>query len=399
MPKQTLPLNDTQVKSLKPKTKSYKLTDGQGLYIFVSTTGVKSWRIDYTHPITKKRLTYTIGTYPEFSLKQARDERQKVKDLLQRNIDPNEHKKEQIEKRLLEQENTFQSVANEWLSKQSFSTNTVKGYEMVFRHLFPLIGHRPVNKIRPIEVLQVCQIKEKEGKFTFAKKERLAIGKVLKYAVATARAERDVTQDTAGVLQTGKRVNNPAITDPAAFGEFLRAVDTMDATIRPKIALQLMPLLFVRPMELMYMRWSEIDYVNKEWRYKASKTSTDMVVPLASQAIALLEQMQPITGTKEFVFHGDKNKGKPIDSTIVGRLFKRLGYKGVQTMHGFRATARTMLEEQLDYDYRLIEMQLGHTVRDANGRAYNRVQFISKRKEMMQRWADYLDELRAANQS
>ena len=394
MPKLSTPLNDTQVKAIKPKDKSYKLTDGQGLYIFVSTTGIKSWRIDYSHPITKKRLTYTIGTYPEFSLKQARDERQKVKDLLQRNIDPNEHKKEQIEKRLLEQENTFESVATEWLNKQSFSANTIKGYHMVFRHLFPLIGHRPVNKLRPIEVLQVCQIKEKEGKYTFAKKERLAISKVLQYAVATTRAERDVTQDIAGALQTGKRQNNPAITDPLEFGKFLKVVDKMEATIRPKIALQLMPLLFVRPMELMYMRWSEIDYINKEWRYTASKTGMDMIVPLPHQAITLLEQIKPITGKKEFVFHGDHNKGNPIDSTIVGRLFKRLGYKGIQTMHGFRATARTMLEEQLEYDYRLIEMQLGHTVRDANGRAYNRVQFISKRKEMMQKWADYLDELR-----
>lgn len=394
MPKLSTPLNDTQVKALKPKDKSYKLTDGQGLYIFVSPTGIKSWRIDYSHPITKKRLTYTIGTYPEFSLKQARDERQKVKDLLQRHIDPNEHKKEQIEKRLLEQENTFESVATEWLNKQSFSANTIKGYNMVFRHLFPIIGHRPINKLRPIEVLQVCQIKEKEGKYTFAKKERLAISKVLQYAVATTRAERDVTQDITGALQTGKRTHNPAITDPLEFGRFLRAVDAMQATIRPKIALQLMPLLFVRPMELMYMRWSEIDRVSQEWRYTASKTGIEMIVPLASQSLALLEQIQPITGNKEFVFHGDQNKGNPIDSTIAGRLLKRINYKGIQTMHGFRATARTMLEEQLDYDYRLIEMQLGHTVRDTNGRAYNRVTWLDKRKEMMQRWADYLDELR-----
>jgi integrase len=265
------------------------------------------------------------------------------------------------------------------------------------RDVFPYIGRRPIKDIEPVEVLPVLRRIEKRGAVETAHRCRVNLSQVWRYAVATGRASRDAVADLKGALAPAKIKHLAAVTDPEELGRLLVMLDGYAGTPTVQVALRLAPMLLVRPGELRHARWAEIDLDAGEWRFILSKTKAPHLVPLALQAVALLRELEPLTGMgrSEYVFHSARSIKRPMSDNAVLAAMRRQGIPSdVMTGHGFRATARTILDEVLGVRVDLIEHQLGHAVRDTLGRAYNRTQFISERRAMMQRWADYLDELR-----
>jgi integrase len=291
-------------------------------------------------------------------------------------------------------------VAREWLERfadtwaPSHSSRVLRRFE---RDVFPWIGSRPVSQITPPEVLAVLRRVEGRGALETAHRCRTDCGGAFRFAVATGRAERDPTADLRGALPAANPEHMHAVTEPAKVGDLLRAIsDYPFGTPVVAAALKLAPLLFVRPGELRTALWADIDFAKAEWRFTASKDKTPHVVPLAKQAVAILKDLQPLTGGGAYVFPSGRTKDRPMSDAAVNAAMRRCGIDGkTATGHGWRATARTLLDEVLGYRPDLIEAQLGHAVKDPLGRAYNRTSFLSERKAMMQRWSDYLDKLRA----
>ncbi|WP_227430376.1 tyrosine-type recombinase/integrase [Psychrobacter sp. I-STPA6b] len=402
----TKPLTNTQVDKAKATDKPYKLSDGEGLYLYVSTNGTKSWRIDYTRPVTKKRATLTLGKYPDITLAQARQQRAEVKSLLAQDIDPQKQRKEDERQKLLEANNTFEAIAKEYIDRQThLSSGTLKNNRRYAKYLNEFIGSTPITQIRPIDVLDACRHIESKGYLETAKKMRSLAGQVFRYAVQTARAERDVTHDLQGALKTPEVQHFSAITDPKEFGRLLRAIDDYQGTFETKIALQLMPMLFVRSGELRHAKWEDFDLEEETWsftpRKTKRKTGVSLIVPLPTQAVMLLKQLQEHKRS-DYLFPAIHTTTQPMSENTMSQALKRLGYTGEQqTIHGFRASARTIIVERLKpsgnskYDEELVEMQLGHVVKDMHGRAYNRTTFLDDRRDMMQKWADYIDRLKS----
>lgn len=399
MAKNNKPLTYTQVNQAKPSEKPYKLTDGSGLYLYVSTAGTKSWRIDYPEPLTKKRVTLTLGKFPEITLAHARELRGDIKYTLAMGKDPRRVKKDDERQQLLESNNTFAMIAEEYISRQThLSPATHKNNRRYATYLNKVIGSMPMNQIKPIDVLDACRAVESKGYLETALKMKWLAGQVFRYAVQTAKAERDVTQDLKGALKQPPTKHYPAIIDPVEFGQMLRSIDDYNGSFEVKCALKLMPMLFVRAGEMRYAKWSEFDLEKKTWtftpRKTKRKTGMSLIVPLPKQAVEILFELAEHKRS-EFVFPAIHTTVQPMSENTMNQALKRLGITGdTHTIHGFRASARTMISEQLKYDDKFIELQLGHRVPDMHGRAYNRAQFLDERKEMLQEWADYLDELK-----
>ena len=400
MAKMTKPLTATQVEKARNTDKAYKLTDGGGLYLFVSTTGVKSWRIDYSTPLTKKRVTMTLGKYPELSLAQARMMRADIKSTLAVGVDPRQKKKNEERQELLEMGNTFAMIAEEYIQRQDhLAPATQVNNRRHAEYLNEFIGATPINHLKPIDILDACRAAEARGHLEKAKKMRSMAGRVFRYAVATARTERDITQDLRGALKTPQTKHYPAVIDPVEFGHILRAIDSYKGLIETQSALKLFPMLFVRSGEMRHALWSDFNFEEKTWtftpRKTKRKTGLSLVVPLPKQAIEIFMELQKHRRS-DYVFPALHSVAMPMSDSTFTQALRRLGISGdTQSIHGFRASARTMLAERLRYPDRLIEMQLGHKVRDVHGHAYNRATFLDERTEMMQAWADYLDELKA----
>ncbi|OTG85513.1 integrase [Acinetobacter sp. ANC 4558] len=401
MARTVVPLNDTKIKKAKSQGSNIKLSDGGGLYLLIDKNNNKFWRFDYYRPYSKKRNTISFGIYPEVSLADARSRREDARSLLAQNIDPQEEKKRITLEHGDALKNTFKFVASEWLSKQSLAESTIKKSKSLFDVIFESIGKKPINKITPVDVLNICRIYERQGKFETAKKVKVKCGQVLRYGVATGLCERDVTQDLRGALTTPVVEHMSAITDPKEFALLLADIDHYDGTYITKIALQLAPLVFVRPGELRHAKWSDIDFDEKIWAYTPpktkSKTGVELIVPLSTQVLILFEKIYPVTSNQsDFVFPAMTSSLKPMSENTINQALRRLGYEKEKVSgHGFRASARTMLEEVLQFPVEIIEMQLGHQVRDMHGRAYNRTKHLKKRREMMQAWANYCDELKS----
>ena len=400
MAKNNKPLTYTQVNQAKPSEKPYKLTDGSGLYLYVSTAGTKSWRIDYPEPLTKKRVTLTLGKFPEITLAHARELRGDIKYTLAMGKDPRRVKKDDERQQLLESNNTFAMIAEEYISRQThLSPATHKNNRRYATYLNKVIGSMPMNQIKPIDVLDACRAIESKGYLETALKMKSLAGQVFRYAVQTAKAERDVTQDLKGALKQPPTKHYPAIIDPVEFGQMLRSIDDYNGSFEVKCALKLMPMLFVRAGEMRYAKWSEFDLEKKTWtftpRKTKRKTGISLIVPLPKQAVEILFELAEHKRS-EFVFPAIHTTVQPMSENTMNQALKRLGITGdTHTIHGFRASARTMISEQLKYDDKFIELQLGHRVPDMHGRAYNRAQFLDERKEMLQEWADYLDKLKS----
>lgn len=401
MAKITAPLTNTQVKQAKNTDKPYKLSDGGGLYLYISSTGTKSWRFDYTRPFTKKRATLTFGQYPEISLAGARTIRAEYRALLAIDIDPADKIRDEARQQRLKQNNTFEIVAAEYIERQThLSQDTIDHKARYAMYLSQHLGRMPISDIKPIDVLDACRKVEKQGYLETAKKMRSLAGQVFRYAVQTARCERDVTQDLKGALKPPEVKHYPAITDPEEFAILLRAIDDYDGMFETRIAIKIIPHLFVRSGELRNALWEDFDFNARTWtftpRKTKRKTGVSLIVPLSDQVYDLFKQLEPHKRS-DFVFPSLHSTIRPMSENTLGQALKRLGFSGEQhTVHGFRASARTMLVERLKYDESLVEMQLGHNVRDMHGRAYNRTIFLDERREMMQTWSNYLDELKSS---
>lgn len=391
-----MPLTDTQIRNAKPSDKQVKLSDEKGLYILIHPNGSKYWRMKYRVDGTEKKLSF--GVYPEVSLKEARERRDDARKLIGNGIDPGEAKKTQKTAQQERAANSFEIVAREWFTKNRNTwapSHADKIIARLERDVFPWLGAKPIAEVTPPAVLEVLRRIESRGTLDTAHRAKGNISQVMRYAIATGRAERDPCPDLRGALPPPKENNFPAITEPKAVGELLRAIDGFRGTFIVRAALLLAPLLFVRPGELRKAEWADFDLKKAEWRYFVTKTKTEHSVPLASQAVTILQELHNLTGNGRYVFPGRDPK-KAMSEAAVNAALRRMGYdtKTEITGHGFRAMARTILHEELDQKPEVIEHQLAHKVPDALGTAYNRTKFLKERKAMMQLWADYLEKLK-----
>ena len=394
-------LNDTFIKNSTKhsgKPSGDKHTDGGGMYLLVSAAG-KYWRMNYR--FTGKRKTLALGVYPAVSLADARKRRDKAREQLAKNIDPSTAKREDKQAKADLAANTFELVARSWLKKTAVKRKEVtqdRITTLLEHDVFPFIGSLPIHTIGPRDVLDKAVRKiEARGSIDTAHRAKQICGQIFRYAVAVGLAERDVTADLRGALAEIPKAHFAAITEPKQAGDLMRSI--FDYTGHPGTvaALKLSPLVFVRPGELRTAEWAEIDLDAAEWRIPGSKMKmkVDHIVPLSTQAVDILRSVHPISGHGRYVFPSLRTGERPMSDNTINAALRGLGYsKEVHTAHGFRAMARTILDEVLGERVDFIEHQLAHTVKDPNGRAYNRTAHLPARREMMQRWADYLDKLR-----
>ena len=399
MPKLCAPLTDTAIRNAKPRDKTYTLGDGEGMYLEVMPNGTRFWRMAYRQPNGKKnRLTF--GKYPEVSLAEARDKRLAARKLMAQGIDPGMARREEKHAKEKAALNTFEAVARAWLAKTAAdraASTQEKNTAWLERNIFPAIGALPISTIKPWDVLSALRVIEKRGAIESAHKIKQLCGQVFRFAVASGLADRDMTVDLRGALSAVPEAHYAAITDPKEAAELLRAIDAYNGHAYAVVALKLAPLVFVRPGELRSAEWSEIDLDAAEWRIPGSKMKMgqDHIVPLARQAVALLKDLYAMTGHGKFVFPSVRTSARYMSENTVNAALRGMGYgKDVMTGHGFRAMARTIMDEVLGERVDLIEHQLAHAVKDPNGRAYNRTAHLPARRLMMQRWADYLDAIK-----
>lgn len=392
-----MPLSDLALKKANPADKPYKLTDEKGLYILIQPTGGKLWRMNYR--FDGKQKTLALGAYPDLSLSKAREKRDTARKQLAEGIDPAAAKQADKQARKIATASSFEAVAREWHSGRTPNWAKSHADKIILRlenDVFPWLGKKPISEITTPDLLATIRRIESRGALETAHRALQNCGQVFRYAVATGRAIRDPSGDLRGALPPAKAKHHAALVEPAEVAELLRAMDAFKGTLVVQSALKLAPLFFVRPGELRHMRWSEVDLDKAEWRYLVSKTKTDHLVPLATQAVAILKELQALSGNREFVFPGGRDPQRPMSDAAINAALRRLGYdtKTEITGHGFRAMARTILAEELHIKPEVIEHQLAHKVPDALGTAYNRTKFLKERRVMMQVWADYLDKLK-----
>ena len=394
-------LTDTGIRQVKHSgaPAGDKLSDGGGMYLLVTATA-KCWRMNYR--FDGKQKTLALGIYPAVSLAQARERREDARKLLAAvpPIDPSRAKREEKLNRAAAAAQTLEVVARQWLAKTAAdrAANTQHKVTVALENnIFPYLGKSPISTISPLDVLAAVQKMEARGAIDTAHRVKQICGQVFRYAVAAGLVERDVTADLKGALSAVPRSHFAAITEPKQAGALMRAIFDYNGFPAAVAALKLAPLVFVRPGELRTAEWSEIDLDAAEWRLPASKMKmkVEHLVPLSVQAVEILRALQPITGEGKYVFPSLRSKACMSENTINAAL-RGMGYgKEVMTGHGFRAMARTILDEVLGFRPDFIEHQLAHAVRDPNGRAYNRTAHLGERAKMMQAWADYLDKLKA----
>ena len=406
-------LTDTAIKNAKPCLKPvraekgkpalvpvvgpYKLFDEHGLFLLVTPTGGKWWRFRFNFDGKEKMLS--LGVYDGVSLKDARERRDTARKLLAAGVDPGEHRKAQKAAKAERGANSFEVVAREWYAK--FSPNWAEHHgdriiRRFERDIFPWIGGKAIADVAAPELLAVIRRIESRGALETAHRALSNCGQVFRYAVATGRATRDTAADLRGALPPTDGEHFAAVTEPAQVAELLRTTDGYQGTLPVACALRLAPLVFVRPGELRKAVWADFDLDAAEWRYTVTKTKTQHIVPLATQAVAILRELHALTGTGVYVFPGARTNGRPMSDNAILAAMRRMGIPADQMSgHGYRAMARTILDEVLGVRPDLIEHQLAHAVKDPNGRAYNRTAHLPERRMMMQQWADYLDKLKA----
>ena len=398
-------LTASDVAGAKPEAQPYKKADERGLFLLVQPNGGKWWRFKYRRPGTGKENALSLGVYPDVSLKQARERREQARKLLADGIDPAEQRQAARLAQRQAAADSFEVIGREFIERRL--GNKAEGHRSKVQrrlelYVFPYLGRRPVSAITAPEILAVLQRIESRGTLETAHRALQNIGQVIRYAIATARASFDPTPSLRGALQPVSKRHMAAPTDPAAVGAILRALEAFQGGPVVHAAVRLLPLVFCRPGELRAMRWEDVDLKAAEWRYTVSKTKTDHVVPLSTQAVAILRDLQPLTGhlAGGYVFPGGRSNLRPLSNAAINAALRRLGIdtKTELTGHGWRAAARTLLHERLGYDPHVIEHQLAHAVPDALGTSYNRTKFLKERRAMMQRWADYLDGLRTGGE-
>lgn len=391
-----MPLSEVKIKNTKPEAKAQRLWDANGLYLEVNPKGGKYWRFKYRFGGKEKRLSF--GVYPEVSLKEARAKRDEARKLLDQHIDPSENRKAQKLANVDNGENSFEVVTREWINKQldrcteDYRLDILRNFE---KNVFPWIGKKDISKLATHELLDVLRKLEERGANETARRTRSNFARIFSYAIATCRTEDNPANNLQGALAPFKSKHHSAVTKPEEVGELLRAMDLYHGSLMVACALKLAPLVFVRPGELRTMQWVHINFETEEWRYTVTKTNTPHIVPLAKQAIEILRKIEPLTHSSAYVFPCATSRTRPMSDGAIRTALQRCGIsKDKMTGHGFRAMARTILDEVLKFRVDVIEHQLAHAVKDPNGRAYNRTSHLEERKRMMQVWADYLDELK-----
>ena len=398
MPKLAKRLTDMQIRNLKAKAKPFRQAAGRGLFLLVKPDSSKHWVFRFQFEGNESSLSF--GRYPEVSLLDAEAKATEAHTLLEKEINPSHQRKAEKTSNKSKSANSFEVIAREWVQtffvkkSESHKDRTLRRLEV---YIFPWLGDKPITEITAPEVLQVVKRPQNQNKLETAHRALQVTGQIFRYAVQTGRVIRDVTADLRGALPPAETKHMAAFTEPKEVAELLRAIDGFQGTFTVECALRLAPLVFTRPSELRRAKWADINLDAGEWRYIVSKTKTDHIVPLSTQAIQILKDIHPLSGHGEFVFQGGHDPKKAMSEAAINAALKRMGYN-TQTQitgHGFRAMARTILHERLNIDPHIIEHQLAHAVPDNLGGAYNRTKFLEQRKTMMQQWADYLDELKA----
>ncbi|MBN8737110.1 MAG: tyrosine-type recombinase/integrase [Xanthomonadales bacterium] len=389
-------LTDKAVKAMKPGARLYRRADAKGLCIEVQPTGARYWR--YRYRFGGKAKMFSLGVYPEVSLAEARERCDEARRALRSGIDPGAKRKQDKLIAKVLTVTSFEPVAREWLAGRGKLADTTRAKTLwaLTSHAFPWIGKRPIGEITAPELLAVLRRLESRGKLETAQRLKQICGQVFRYAVATGRAERDPSADLRGVLKTKKTRHFGAITDPAKVGPLLRAIDGFPGSLIVACALKLAPMVFVRPGELRKAEWAEFDLDRAEWRIPAERMKMRQMhfVPLATQAVAVLRDLQPVTGRGTFVFPGIVNWRHPMSENTINAALRRLGYTGDEmTGHGFRSMASTLLNEQ-GWPPDVIERQLAHAESNKVRAAYNHAEYLAERRKMMQAWADHLDVLK-----
>lgn len=392
-------LTAAAIKTAKPKEKPYRLTDGQGLYLEIRPNGSKYWRYKYRFNGKEKRLA--IGVYPEISLREARAAHQQARLQLNDGIDPSAAKQLAALTKQISTGNNFQAIGEEWMTSSlagKSKDHITRTTRMLKKELFPYIGPRPISEITAPELLAILRGIENRGHIDTAHRARQVAGQVFAYAIQTGRAERNVARDLHGALRSHQQRHRSAIFDDTKLlGQLLNDMEHSNSNIVTRTAMMISPILFQRPGEIRAMEWNEINWEQAQWEIPAEKMKMRRphIVPLPRQAIALLKQLLPVSGHHKYVFISNRGANRCISENTVRIAIRNLGYdKETITPHGFRATARTMLDEKLGFRVDWIEHQLAHSVKDATGRAYNRTSHLEGRRKMMQAWADYLDTLK-----
>jgi integrase len=384
-------LTDAAIRNAKPGAKPFKLSDGAGLHLLITPKDQRWWRLRYRFDGKEKMIS--LGTYPAVTLKDARQRREDARALLAKGIDPSAQR--QAEKAADAAVDRFAAVAEEWFGK--FSPRWVEGYTRKIRarldqDLIPYLGFLPIGEITAPELLAVARRVEARGALHTAHRVIRTAGQIFRYAVATGRATRDPSGDLRGALPPADPGHFASVTDPARVAELLRMIDGYSGTPTVRAALRLAPLVFVRPGELRKAQWTDVDLDAAQWRYTVTKTKTAHVVPLSTQAVEILRELHPITGRGRYLFPSARGADRPMSDNAILAALRRMGIpKDEMSGHGFRAMARTILDEVLGFRPDFIEHQLAHRVKDPNGRAYNRTAHLPARTQMMQGWADYLD--------
>lgn len=386
-------LTDARLRQARPGEKPYKLTDERGLYLHVMPSGSRLWRFQYRFQGRRKLLAF--GRYPEVSLSEARQRRDEARRLLAQGIDPGVKRKAEKQAR----QETFGAVALEWFGRMSGSwaeSHAKKTESRLFRWLLPYLKDTHIRQVTAPMILQCARRAEEAGRLETAHRVIQLAGQVIRYAMATGLAESDPTPSLRGALTKSPERHYPAPVDPEALAEVLRAIWSYEGSPVVKAALQILALTFQRPGEVRHMRWDQVELEAKQWRFKATKTRQDHLVPLSTQALSILEELRPLTESSPWVFQSLTRRGRPISNMAMNRALQTMGFSTREeiTSHGFRAVARTLLDEKLGFPPAAIEHQLAHRVPDLLGQAYNRTRFLDQRRVMMQAWADYLDRLR-----
>tara|TARA_R100001443_G_scaffold35570_1_gene49334 strand:+ start:1303 stop:2493 length:1191 start_codon:yes stop_codon:yes gene_type:complete len=390
-------LNVKTITAAQPTNKRYRLFDGGGLYLEVSPAGTKTWALKYR--VAGKEKKYTIGKWPSFGLADARLRREQLKAEIAAGNDPAANKN--LEK-LNAAANLFGIIANEWFDvkiKPQSEAHSKRTGSILNNHLMPHLADRPMVDVKPPELLNVLRLIEGQGSINTAHRAKQIAGQIYRYAIASGRAERDPSADLAGAMVAHKTKHFAALTEPADVAKLMVAIDGYHGYPVVTAALKISPLLFQRPGEIRHMEWSEIDFDNALWSIPAAKMKqdNDHITPLSNQAIRILRHIELYTYPSRYVFPSARSNDRPLSENALRVALRTMGYTGEQmTAHGFRAMGRTMLDEILGYRQDWIEQQLSHRVKDPNGRAYNRTKNLNGRREMMQAWADYLDELKAS---
>ncbi len=395
-------LTNIEIHNAKPKGdgKARKLSDGGGLYLEVAQTGSKGWRFRYRFEGKEKLISF--GSFEFVTMIEARKHRDDARKLLHEGVDPSEKRKKDKQDNNKSIDNTFEVVGDSWFESEKHNwgeNHQEKVRGMLRRNLYRWIGQRPIRDLagEPAKLLEILKNIEKQGKVETARRAKQVAGQVFRHGMILGHCDADPTQALQGRFKASKTKHRAAIIDPKEAGRLMLAIEGYQGTAEVSSALKLAPLVFVRPGELRHAEWSEIDWDKEQWVIPAEKMKMreGHIVPLSRQAMDVLRSVRIFTGDRRYVLPSARTIERPMSDNAVLTALRTMGYpKEKMSGHGFRALARTLLDEKLGYRVEWIEMQLAHNVREAHGRAYNRTAFLDGRREMMQGWADYLDELK-----